>query len=283
LDGTLGQQYPHVVGVHQLAKASEWERPAFDHNAIAYVIFTSGSSGVPKGVPITNANVAAVITTINRHIQAVATDRISQTFELSFDGSLFNVFLAWTNGACLLPTPSRAVIDLRSAIRQSKMTIWVSTPTVATLMRRIRALQPDSFPALRHSVFAGEPVEMGLLSAWGSAAPNSIIDNLYGPTEATILCTGYRWDRKPVADLAEIAPIGRFLGEMKGRVADAGLEEVEEGEVGELLVAGPQVSPGYLGAEPTSTSRLPDPLTARWRSADGRRKGRRRKDPRCAG
>ena len=236
----------------QLAKATEWERPTHRDDAIAYVIFTSGSSGAPKGTQITNSNVAAAIAALQSRVQPCETDRVSQGFELSFDGSLGNVFLAWTSGACLVPVLPGALLGLRNQIRKSRMTIWAATPTVAALMRRLGAMQPNSFPELRHSVFAGEPVGMDLLAAWGLAAPNSIIDNLYGPTEATILCTGYRWDRdSATTDTGQIAPIGTFLGEMKGRVVNADLVEVEAGETGELLVAGPQVSPGYLDHELT--------------------------------
>jgi acyl-CoA synthetase (AMP-forming)/AMP-acid ligase II len=122
-------------------------------------------------------------------------------------------------------------------------------------MRRLHALEPNSFPDLRHSIFAGEPVTVDLLAAWGSAAPNSIIDNLYGPTEATIFCTGYRWNRKlAVAGDDRIAPIGAVVGEMRARVVNANLMEVGEGEVGELVVSGPQVSPGYLDPERTAKS-----------------------------
>jgi amino acid adenylation domain-containing protein len=236
----------------QLAKATEWERPAHRDSAIAYVIFTSGSSGAPKATQITNANTAAAIAVLRSRIRPCQTDRVSQGFELSFDGSLANVFLAWTSGACLVPVLPGTLLGLRNQIRKSRMTIWAATPTVATLMRRLGAMQPNSFPELRHSIFAGEPVGMDLLAAWGLAAPNSIIDNLYGQTEATILCTGYRWDRDSArTSTAKIAPIGTFLGEMKGRVVNADLEEVEAGETGELLVSGPQVSPGYLDPELT--------------------------------
>ena len=244
-----------VVYADELSNASEWKWPGYRDDAIAYVIFTSGSSGTPKGVRITNSNVAAAMTAICERMQLCQTDRVSQLFELSFDGSLSNIFPAWIAGACLLPALPEGILALRRLIQQSRMTIWGAAPSVAGLMRRLGMLEPNSFPGLRYSYFAGEAITMELLAAWSSAAPNSIVDNLYGPTEATILCTGYRWTRcsDPVAT-GVLAPIGKLVGEMSGRIVGPDLVEVEEGESGELIVSGPQVSPGYLDRELTAKS-----------------------------
>src|SRR4029434_10471068 len=254
------------------------------------------SSGFPKGTRLTHGNVAAAIDAISGRLQPRTADRISQLFELTFDGSLFGTFLAWTSGACLVPVTPGAILEFRTAIQRTRITVWTATPSSLALMRRLRFLQPNAFRDLRYSVIAGEPIEMDLLAAWARAAPNSIIDNVYrptdatlagtdlnafrdlrysviagepiemdllaawaraapnsiidnvyGPTEATIACTAYRWDRDAVvAAAAATAPIGTFLGETHGRIVDGTLQDVPDGEIGELLLAGPQVSPGYL-------------------------------------
>jgi len=231
---------------------STWIPPHIRDDSTAYVIFTSGSSGFPKGTRLTHGNVAAAIDAICGRLQPSTADRISQIFELTFDGSLFGTFLAWTSGACLVPVTPGAILEFRTAIQRTRITVWTATPSSLALMRRLRFLQPNAFRDLRYSVIAGEPIEMDLLAAWARAAPNSIIDNVYGPTEATIACTAYRWDRDAaVAAAAATAPIGTFLGETHGRIVDETLQDVPDGEIGELLLAGPQVSPGYLDEQLT--------------------------------
>ena len=241
----------HVMPVATALDDSTWLRPNFKGDATAYIIFTSGSAGMPKGIRITNSNVHAAIQTIHGRMNPRETDRVSQLFELSFDGSLFGVFLAWTSGACLCPSSPRSLLPLRTFIQQLELTMWAMTPSIARLMRRLGWFDRDAFPSIRHSVFAGEPVTLEMLSAWSLAAPNSLIDNLYGPTEATILCTGYRWSPQSGATEA-IAPIGSLLGDMKGKVVNSDLVEVGEGEAGELLLSGPHVTPGYLDQELTA-------------------------------
>jgi amino acid adenylation domain-containing protein len=238
------------------ATAADWKNPGYRGDAIAYIIFTSGSTGIPKGVRITNSNIAAAVASIRSRMQPNEHDRVAQTCELSFDGSLSNMLPAWVVGACLVPALPADILRLRNLIRESRMTIWGAVPSVAGLMRRLGMLEPNSFPDLRYSYFAGEAVTMNLLATWGSAAPNSIVDNLYGPTEATILCAGYRWKREPAATAdGTLAPIGAFIGETIARVVNPeDLSEVEEGQPGELLLSGPQVSAGYLDHESTARS-----------------------------
>ncbi len=132
-------------------------------------------------------------------------------------------------------------------IRDSGLTVWFSVPSTAVFMRQLALLKPGRYPSLRLSLFCGEALPVSSAEAWIKAAPGSVLENLYGPTELTIACTYYRWDYKSSANESEmgIVPIGYPYPKMKVLVADEELREVKPGETGELLMTGPQMSPGY--------------------------------------
>jgi acyl-CoA synthetase (AMP-forming)/AMP-acid ligase II len=98
---------------------------------------------------------------------------------------------------------------------------------------------------LRWSLFCGEPLPAELAGAWAEAAPSSVVENLYGPTEATIACTLHRYAAAEPVTANGVVPIGVPIGATRTLIADPQLREVEPGADGELLIAGPQVTPGY--------------------------------------
>lgn len=214
----------------------------------AYLLFTSGSTGAPKGVLVSHGNVRAFLDAAGERYTLTPDDRLSQTFDLTFDLSVFDMFLAWEHGARVCCPTSRDLIKPSDFVKRSELTVWFSVPSLAMLMQRLRALRPGAFPSLRWSLFCGEALPIDVARAWAQAAPNSRVENLYGPTEATIACTAYAFD--PTHSEAEaafgIVPIGYPMGETTTRVvAVDSTTEVSAGEEGELLVGGPQVVSGY--------------------------------------
>jgi acyl-coenzyme A synthetase/AMP-(fatty) acid ligase len=140
-------------------------------------------------------------------------------------------------------------------VREHQLTVWFSVPSTAMLMGRLGALTPGAFPSLRWSLFCGERLPVEVATSWAAAAPESIVENLYGPTELTVACTAYRWDptRSPAECEAGIVPRGYPLPGMYAVIVDEDLDEVGPGEVGELLVCGPQRTPGYWQDEGASS------------------------------
>ena len=120
-------------------------------------------------------------------------DRCSQTFALTFDLSVHDMFLCWAGGGCLCVPPARSVMAPGAFVQEQKLTCWFSTPSTAALMLRLRMLRANAFPTLRWSLFCGEALATPVADAWRAAAPASRLDNLYGPTEATIACTVHRY------------------------------------------------------------------------------------------
>jgi len=214
-------------------------------DAIAYLLFTSGSTGRPKGVGVAHGNVVSFIEAVAERYGVSEEDRLSQTFDMTFDLSVFDMFLAWERGACVCCPSDRQLMAPARFIRDSELTIWFSVPSLAALMRKLRMLKPESFPSLRWSLFCGEPLPAELAGAWLQAAPSSTVENLYGPTEATIACTVHTFAADEAGTANGIVPIGEPIGETETMVADPELNEVEPGGDGELLVRGPQVTPGY--------------------------------------
>jgi amino acid adenylation domain-containing protein len=218
-----------------------------DRDAPAYLMFTSGSTGVPKGVAVSHANVRALVSRLSARYRLTSADRLSQMFDLTFDLSVFDQFMTWEAGACLV-CPSRAdLLNPAGFIREHGLTVWFSVPSAAMFMRRLGALAPGSFPSLRWSLFCGEPLPAELAEAWSAAAPGSTLENLYGPTEVTVACTVYRWrgDASRLQCVHGIVPIGEPFPGLDVMLANASLQEVPAGERGELVVSGDQVTLGY--------------------------------------
>ena len=282
--GAAGDREYELIVPEELPPGADVEPTRPDADATAYLLFTSGSTGNPKGVGVAHRNVTPFIDEMVRRYRIGPEDRLSQTFDLTFDLSVFDMFVAWSAGACLCcPTGTELMAPSRF-IRDSRLTVWFSVPSTAIFMRKLRMLKPDSYPGLRLSLFCGEPLPADVARAFREAAPSAILENLYGPTEATIACTLYRWDDEmsPAECVHGVVPIGDPIGAMTTLVVDERLIEVAPGGEGELLVTGPQVTPGYwLDPEKTAAAFVvPAGLTEiHYRTGDRVRRPVREGDP----
>ena len=229
-----------------------------DPEDIAYLMFTSGSTGRPKGVMITHRNILGLLDAVDALFDFGPDDRFSQMFDLTFDLSLYDMFVCWGAGAELHVVPKRDRMAPAAFIRRAGLTAWFSVPAVAGFMHQLNMLQPDSFPSLRVSAFCGEPLPAKVAEQWQLAAPGSRVENLYGPTELTVACTSYRWrsDSSPEACLNGVVPIGRSFRRLETALVDEALNPVAAGEAGELCVRGRQTSPGYWRDEQLTGERF---------------------------
>jgi len=236
-----------VLGANQLDCSKAWQRRAVSEDSIAYLLFTSGSTGIPKGVMVSHLNVTHFVSFMADRYGITEHDRFSQTFDMTFDLSAFDMFVAWERGACVCCPSQRTLINPAKFIRDSRLTVWFAVPTVGVFMKRLGALKPNQFPTLRWSLFCGEPLPAEIAELWSLAAPNSTVENLYGPTELTIACCLYRWEsgKSKQEFVRGVVPIGDPFPGLQALVADEQLNEVSAGSGGELLMAGPQVTLGY--------------------------------------
>ena len=253
----LAVKWPaHIfAGSNDLASSVEWKATTVDEDAIAYLLFTSGSTGKPKGVVVAHRNATAYICAMVDRYDLSEYDRFSQLFEMTFDVSVFDMFVAWECGACLCSASKQQKLLPTAYIQEARLTVWFSVPSTGLLLKKLGLLTPRCYPNLRISLFAGEALSVDIASAWAKAAPNSIVENLYGPTELTVACTLYRWDEHSSPELCErgVVPIGAPVRDMSFIVVDESLQEVAPGETGELLMTGPQLSVGYWN-EPLKTA-----------------------------
>ncbi len=228
----------------------------------AHILFTSGSTGVPKGVVITHANVIHYVEWAVSYFGTTATDRVSGHPPLHFDLSTYDIFGAFAAGAELHLIPAELSLlpnKLADYIRTAELTQWFSVPSLLNYMAKLDAVKPNDFPALKHVLWCGEVFPTPGLRYWMQRLPHAQFTNLYGPTEATIASSYYTLPACPASDDAPV-PIGRPCAGEELLVLDGALKPLPVGEIGDLYIGGVGLSPGYWrDVEKTAAAFVPDP------------------------
>jgi len=221
--------------------------PEVSANDFLYLLFTSGSTGVPKGVPISLLNLQSfVFSFIESGYKFSPDDRFLQIYNLSFDASVHCYAVPLAVGACVYTVPQEEIKYLYALqLMQEKELTFVKMPpsTIAYMRPFFDRIRLDK---LKYCLLGGEALNHELVEEWSACIPNAIIQNVYGPTEATINCTIFNWTDAVSGKLYNgIVSIGKPFGDTKVIVADKELNIVKTGETGELCVAGSQITQGY--------------------------------------
>jgi amino acid adenylation domain-containing protein len=234
--------------LEQTAPAPPVGTASRDESDLAYILYTSGSTGNPKGVTLSHGNARSFIDWCSEAFRPSSLDRFSSHAPFHFDLSIFDIYLSIKHGATIVligENLGKEPMRLAGAIAAERISIWYSTPSILSLLANYGKLDKHDYSALRMVFFAGEVFPIPQYKTLARYWTRPRYFNLYGPTETNV-CTWYEVPREQGAiDKMATFPIGKICTPNAGKVVDEQGNEVAIGEPGELLVCGPNVMNGY--------------------------------------
>ncbi|PQV47687.1 amino acid adenylation domain-containing protein [Jejuia pallidilutea] len=228
-----------------------------DGEALAYILFTSGTTGVPKGVPITFNNVQALVNAIDAEptFNLNNTDKCLQMFELTFDFSVVTYLFPFLAGSCIYTIPKGKIkyFYIFKLLQEQHLTVLTMVPSI---INYLRPYFPEiNATSVRYCSFGGGALHEDIAKAWSDCLPNCKIFNYYGPTEFTVYSGFYPYHKENHTKAYNgVISIGTPQKDTLYLVVDKQNKEVPIGIPGELCLAGPQITPGYWNNEEKNKS-----------------------------
>ncbi|MCK0534741.1 MULTISPECIES: AMP-binding protein [unclassified Anaerobiospirillum] len=245
----------------------DFKVPEVDADNIMHILYTSGTTGEPKGVMVTQGNYAVYLTRILKMYQFGSDDVFSHFAEITFDISLQDVLCSIISGATLVCPSDRDRAAPHKYLLDNAITVLHASPSMISYMHRIRVVDRIKLPSLRMCILIGEALWFHQLRQLHKMAPSARLINTYGPTEATVAVSGY--EVLP-ADLEDdsleytIVPLGRAFTGVELLAVDEHLAPVAAGAAGELLIGGDQVTAGYWHNEAKNSNAFIERNGSRW-------------------
>ncbi len=227
----------------------------------AYIMFTSGSTGFPKGAVMSHNNVLNFIQWGRQTFDITDDDIFTNVNPIYFDNSVFDFYTSLFSGATLVPLDHGIVKNTKllvQAINQTRCTIWFSVPSLLVYLLTTKTLAKADFLTVRRIAFGGEGFPKNKLKQLFDLVGERItLFNVYGPTECTCICSSYTITEKDFENMSELAPLGYIAPNFGYEI----IPSVEGNpNYGELALIGPCVGLGYFNdAERTSTSFIQNP------------------------
>lgn len=237
---------PALGGVPMELPESAMYQAAAGPQDVACILYAPGATGRPKGVPIRHRHIARQVAGFIDRFEVGPDARVSQTFDLSGDASLYELFVTWGAGATLVvPQRSELLVPADHLVTGGISHLFAG-PALISAGAALDKLPLGMVKGLRYSVFFGDRLTYRQAELWRAVAPGTVIENVYGPTELMAVCAAYRLpaDRDQWPDTADgTVPIGRFSNGVDHLIlADDGQEAAQ----GELCVRAQWQLDGYL-------------------------------------
>lgn len=235
---------------------------------IAYIMYTSGSTGVPKGVPIKHSSIILFIYWMSEVIRPTTKDKFAGLNPPYFDNSVFDFYISIFNGATLVAVDNLLLKQPKNLIlfiKESNISIWFSVPSLIVYALKMKAIDNDDLSNIRILAFGGEGFPKSSLRLLKEKISNEVkLLNVYGPTEGTCICSTY-WVENNDFNQNDLLPLGSVLPSFSYTIVDSNFNKVSDGEKGELLLGGPCIAESYYSnLEKTKSSFIQSPFNNRY-------------------
>ncbi len=215
----------------------------------AYIMFTSGSTGFPKGALMTHSNLLNLIDWSAETFAITPKDILTNVNPLYFDNSVFDFSSALFCGACLVPFSKDIVANptlLVSKIDEFKCTLWFSVPSLLIYLDTMKVLNKNNMKYIKRFIFGGEGYPKPKLKRLYDMYSNRTnFFNVYGPTECTCICSSYEISSRDFGDLNGLPPLGKMADNFYYLILDYKGKMADHNKIGELCLLGPNVGKGY--------------------------------------
>ena len=231
----------------------------------AYIMFTSGSTGFPKGAVMSHANVLNFISWARECFQIIPDDIFTGANPICFDNSVFDFYVSLFSGAKLVPVRADEMRDGRrlvSIVNERRCSIWFSVPSLLVYLLTTRVLKGGDFPTIRKIIFGGEGFpKRKLKQLFDMFADRADLENVYGPTECTCICSSHRIENDDFTDMKSLATLGHLAPNFDYEILAT---DNSDPNFGELFLRGPNVGLGYYNdAQRTAKSFIQNPMHRR--------------------